>query len=951
MRQVTTSWTALNGALVFETTFPMDESSLPSVHAFVEGRRAEGKRAYVRPDPDRTTLNLGQSDIAGIRARAQLSSYSHVHIGGVSNTGVFADLYYSNGPDSDEQHFEGFIGLAPHGGPPDPCPDPDPDPCPGPDPDPEPCPGPDPYQDPDQAHPYAPHIHGTSGELFPYVYVRKWPAITPDDLAHGFVQYVPAQAGSPPLSGLYDDLRALHAAGRAAMQDAALAFIDGARPYRGQFIASCAHLEPAVTPLARVETLAAAHAHDPQALQAALLRSFGVADAAAMRAWLAAPPASAFLERVWSSYFALIVILGYDRALLSQLSRLLVSAHLLGVAFASDTMPGSAILRALGAASIVLPDAVFPLPPADTSPPAAIPDSGWIAPYAIGDLQMVRQRLVRHEPGDIAHIENVMRGERKETGRRRTQHELDYRRHESEQDDSQEHEARDGSDALREETRRALAEKLVTNSYKDFQTKYGPPADATLSGSWTESTGQGANPGADDVTRFARNILERSVSRIARKVGQLRSSSTLDEIEVRVGSTIDNSGGAGNLVGVYRWLNKVYEARVMHYGTRLMVEFMLRDPGAAYVREQQWSGGERRVPPLSLAENGVASFDAIGPANYAALAALYEVSDVSPPPDEPLLVSASLRGGQEQLVALAPGYCAVAAWVNTTGGGKAPPVLVGRETFLPGDAATTQRSFGESGSIAVAVGAAAPATGSPPGDEAGVLVNVVIECRPGAAAHDAWRIQTYGALLAGYRRLLARFEAMPDGGNGAARAPRAERMIERRQLRRGCMALLFERQAALEGGAPLPGRASVLSVNEAHYLEFFDDLFEWDEMSYRFHTRPGLAGAKPSRGNPGAASDALAPFIEADVAMVLLPVRPSRVMALLYFLSSGALWDGDNRLAPVSSADMTLVNDLKSAAGQPAVQPRPVGCPWEVVVPTAMQVIDSGAGADPWRAP
>lgn len=949
MRQVTTNWTALNGTLVFETTFAVDESSLPVVHAFVEGRRGEGKRVYVRPDPDRTTLHLGRPDSADIWARAQLSRYSQVHIDGVSNTGVFADLYYSGGPGFDEQHFEGFIGLMPQDGPPDPCPCPDPDPDPDPCPDPDPYPEPDPHRDPDPAQPYPPRIEGSSGELFPYVYVRKWPAISPEDLAHGFVQYVPVSAGSPPGDTFYDDLRALHAAGRAAMQDAALAFIDGARPYGGQFISSCARLAPAVAPLAKVETLAAAHAHDPQALRAALLLCFGTADAGAMRAWLAAPATTLFLERVWSSYFALIIILGYDRALLAQLSRLLVSAHLLGAAFASDSMPGACVLRALRAASIVLPGAVFPLPPDQTSPPAAAPDSGWIAPYAIGDLQMVRQRLVRHEPGDIAHIENVMRGERKETGRRRTQRELDYRRQENEQSDSQEHEASDGSDALLEETRQALTEKLVSNSYKDFQTKYGPPADATLSGSWTESTQQGANPGTDDVTRFARNILERSVSRIARKVGQLRASSTLDETEVRIGSTIDNSGGPGNLVAVYRWLNKVYEARVVHYGTRLMVEFMLRDPAAAFVREQQWIDGERSVPPLSLAENGIASFDALGPANYAALAALYEVSDVSPPPDDALLVSASLRGGQEQLVALAPGYCAVAAYVNTTGGGAAPPVLVGRETFLPGDAASKPRSFGESGAIAVAVGAAP--LGSPPGDGTDVLVNVVIECRPGAAAQDAWRIQTYGALLAGYRRLLARFEAMPPGGNGTARAPQAERMIERRQLRRGCMALLFERQAALEGSAPLPGRPSVFSVNEAHYLQFFDDLFEWDEMSYRFHTRPALASVRPSRVNPGIANGALAPFIEADAAMVLLPVRPARVMALLYFLSSGALWDGDNRLAPVSSGDLALVNDLKSAAGQPAVQPRPVGCPWELLVPTAMQVIDSGAGADPWRAP
>lgn len=115
---------------------------------------------------------------------------------------------------------------------------------------------------------------------------------------------------------------------------------------------------------------------------------------------------------------------------------------------------------------------------------------------------------------------------------------------------------------------------------------------------------------------------------------------------------------------------------------------------------------------------------------------------------------------------------------------------------------------------------------------------------------------------------------------------------ERKQLRRGCMALLFERCAARVGSEPLAGRPSLFKVNEAHYLHFFDELFERDEMSYRFHTRPAMANAK-----------------------------------------------------------LALVNDLKSAGAQPAAEPRPVGRPCEPVVPTAMQVIDSSAGDDAWRAP
>ncbi|WP_187367168.1 hypothetical protein [Massilia mucilaginosa] len=942
--QVTTCWTVLDGALVFEAAFtPGDGLLMPTVCVFVAGAREDLVTVRVRSAPDASALQFASLKGGGCHARGTLKAYAGVHIDGVPHAGVFADLYYGHVGAPLEQHYEGFIGLVPQEGPPGPAPLPPPEPWPWP-PEPEPYPEPEPEPEPDPEHPYPARVDGVSGELFPYMYVRKWPSIDAADLARGFVRYAEAAYGSPPPSTFYDDLCRLRARGRVAMQDAALAFIDGAAPYAGQFVASAAQ-EP--LPLSQVAGLAAALARDPAALQAALLRRFGVATPAAMRALLSGAQASAFLDRVWLSYFALVIILGYRRALLDQLHGLLVGAHLLGQAFAQPAMPASATLRALMAATVVLPDPVFPLPPAESSPPAAVPDNGWIAPYAIGDLQMVRQRLLRHEPGEIAHIENVMRGERKEVTRRRMQRQLEHQSHDSERSDSLDNEASDGRDALLEETRHAIAEKTLTNQYDNFQTTYGPPADATLSGSWTESTQQGPNRGIDDVTRFARAILERSVGRIARKVGQSRSSSMLNETEERVGSTIDNSAGSASVVGVYRWLNKVFEARVVHYGTRLMVEFMLRDPAAAYLLEQQGRTGTRAGVPLSLDDNGIASFADVNPGNYARLAALYEVTEISPPPASPVLVSASLRGGQERLVALAPGYCAAAAHVNVAPGAPAPPVLVGREVFRAGDPPDQGRVFGESDAIALAVGSAP--LGSPPCSAMEVLVNVVIECYPGAALLDGWRIQTYAALLAGYRRQVSRFDELAGGAGARAdtRAPQAERLVERKQLRRGCIGLLFERYAALAGSEKPCGRPSVFSVNEAHYLQFFDELFEWDEMTWRFHTRPAAGAA--ARAGLAPAGDALSPFIEADSAMVMLPVRPGRVMALLYFLSSGALWDGDNRLAPASSADIALINDLKSAEAHAHAAPRPVGRPWELVVPTAMQVIDGAVAA--WSTP
>src|SRR5205814_1414869 len=66
-----------------------------------------------------------------------------------------------------------------------------------------------------------------------------------------------------------------------------------------------------------------------------------------------------------------------------------------------------------------LPADAFPLPPARTGAVRGID------PYAVGELQRVRRRLRRYRLGAVAHIENVMAGERKLLARSERLHERD----------------------------------------------------------------------------------------------------------------------------------------------------------------------------------------------------------------------------------------------------------------------------------------------------------------------------------------------------------------------------------------------------------------------------------------------------------------------------------------------------------------------------------------------
>lgn len=985
------SWSAMDGCLVFDFTINREPGDdIPSIASVSckSGPTESQQVTITRQWPARPFEFKFRS---GCYVTGYLQQKTPVHINGVTHTAIFADIHYGMRGQSDDHHFEGIMVACPTRGP---------IPPPGP---PWP-PGPPPIEPDYPVDPVEPIPIVTShpDELFPYVYVRRWPKVSADDLLYGFVSYV---SSSPPSSGFFGDLvnaRNQPQGAREAAQALAVQFIDG-DVYAGDFVSDMDSLAcpvsefpqlfmrlpkpdgPPVAWLARAcEQLTRLLSR--YALDWSYFDSTGYAKA---------------LDQVWQSYFALVVTLGYDTALLDEFTRALLMAHLVEVAlqpfesFAQAraaataattaanaenapaaatgetpaTVPAAPVpdrlttqqINALLHATPVLSAQVFPLPAAQAggsaaSPPPGLP--GWIEPYAIGDLQMVRQRLLRYQCGEIARIENVMRGERREVTNKRTHRQLDELRQSSGEKQLLQNDAADERSNLQEESRKTVAGVVETNQYNNFTSSYGPPTQATLDGSWSKTIQPGATPGLDDTTRFARDILNKTVNRISRSVSLTRASSTMSQTEDSVVSLVDNTAGTHSLRGVYRWLNKVYEACVVNYGQRLMMEFMVCKPAAGFIAGEQAMAGQDFVKPLPPLRLHIVTFKDIQPGNYAGLGAYYGVLDLAPPPLAQRVASATLRDGEEKQIAVPAGYCATKAfvgYVSAPAGLAAPVVLVGRRAITPpGDPDGTALS-GEDDSVPVSVLDYPPSI-SPPSD-AQAQVNVEIQCAPSERCMDEWRIRIYAAVMRAYQERLAAYHLRVEGGpqgRAATRSPLANRQIEQRELRNACLRLLLERMLTLTG---MGARAYALSppsefaVYEPRYLQFFDEVLEWNEMAYSFYASPGLGGGGVELGSLAADDDALfASFLQADQARVLLPVQPAHVMAFLYFYSSGMLWASSDRLAPANPVDVPLVNDLKQAG--PERHPiRPIGPCWEVLVPTAMQVLDEpGAGLAPGAA-
>lgn len=172
------------------------------------------------------------------------------------------------------------------------------------------------------------------------------------------------------------------------------------------------------------------------------------------------------------------------------------------------------------------------LPASPEPADARVPDShGSVKPAGIADLLVVKQQLLRYEPTEVAHIENVLMGERKQRDhkRRRETEQFTLRETELTSSEERELETTDRFEMVRE-TNETLRQSAALNAGLTISGRYGPTVEfsATAEG----STSRDRESATRTASTFSKETTQKSASKIAERVLQretLRITTSVEE--------------------------------------------------------------------------------------------------------------------------------------------------------------------------------------------------------------------------------------------------------------------------------------------------------------------------------------------------------------------------------------------------------------------------------------
>lgn len=590
----------------------------------------------------------------------------------------------------------------------------------------------------------------------------------------------------------------------------------------------------------------------------------------------------------------------------------------------------------------------LPLPPLPLD--GRVPQTkGSVAPAGIADLLVVKQQLVGYEGADIAHIENVLKGERKlrEHSHRETTEVVTLTETETTTSEEHELETTDRYEMTRE-TSTTIKEDASVKAGLKISGKYGPTVDFAVSaeGAYNRSKEEATKTAA----KFSQDVTERSAKKIAERVLQRTQTTTTTETIEKNTHELNNTEGAGHISGVYQWVNKVYQAQMFNYGLRTMFDFMVPEPAAFLIGAMQNAHSSAlsldKPPAFTLTPSQVTE------TNYSYWVKVTGATDVAPPPELYKTKSTDFKagGGEHDAnynhsgqIAIEEGYRAIFGSVgvvrNIWESDNSLDVVLGRRTHRMGDGDWLWTTTLDDERDTIPFGLDTFHCSQ-------VAIAIEVKCVRTDRAMEKWRLETHAKLetahkaqVADYQEKLSALQLQAGvaihGSNPATNLATMEA-----ELKKNCITILTDQHfdlfdaIAISSSNNLPEMNIYEAAGEGPYVRFFEQAFEWEHMTYV--TYPYFWGRKDQWDERIAYDDpdpVFADFLKAGYCRVSVPARSGFEGAIDHFMTFGETWNGGPLPTISSPLYLPIADEIAERLDRPGDE-FAQGDPWMVRIPT-----------------
>ncbi|AZC50312.1 hypothetical protein [Pseudomonas chlororaphis] len=637
---------------------------------------------------------------------------------------------------------------------------------------------------------------------------------------------------------------------------------------------------------------------------------------------------------------------------------------------ASALNRGGAIFRKLGlqgnVASGLLDGGVFtdysgrhpgacPLPqvepPAGSGPVTVPTGHGEAKVLGIADLMIVEQKLARYELGEIAHIENVLQGETRVRSNRLTLTTEEFVETETEESEETEKDLTTSERfELQSQAQQVQSETASKQAGLTISASYGPTVETSANAS--ASTNSSRQQSSQIASSYARETTAKAVSRIQKRSRLKRSTRTTREFIER--NLHKFEGATDDIVGTYRYVDKIYTAQVVNYGKRLMLEFIVPEPAAFYrhalARQPIASDLVECPQEPGYCHDADGTFHPLEPKDmtpesYLFWAAQYSAEGVEAPPTNTRVVSMAKKGpdpiqpayqggpkisSEAGEIDIPDGYNPVKAIVNIYG-----ETEVG-DHFVTIQVQDKQFQYSEPWQDLIDLTLHQEATSKIP-----VSINTLrfhnyevlftVFCVLSQRKYEEWQTKTYFAVMNAYRTALSRYQAAVEAARMNAgyaadygRSPAQNRQIESTELKKSCITMMsgqhFESFDGMSRGSAPYGYPEINFTEakaESRFIRLFEHGLDWMNLTYVFY--PYFWTRKDQWIGLSQISDndnQFQQFLQAGAARAQVPVRVGFEASILNYFAGVEIWDAEGNLINFDddgdAPQLSLLQEMKS---------------------------------------